>query len=202
MRRTLAGLSLRILLLALAWIALRPSPPPRPAPAPPDAMPLALALAPTPPCPEGMALVDGDYCDEVEEICLNERKKPRFGCLEYQAPTVCTGTQKHMRYCIDKYEYPNVEGEKPAIMQSWYDADKTCRSLGKRVCGSHEWTLACEGPDRYPFPYGYLRDSTACHIDERGPIIDEKRFYSADKEKEIERIDRREPSGARPGCVS
>jgi formylglycine-generating enzyme required for sulfatase activity len=33
-------------------------------------------------------------------------------------------------------------------------------------------------------------------------MINEARFYSVDKDKEIERIDRREPSGARPGCVS
>lgn len=203
MRRTLAGLALRLLLLALAWIAFRPAPAPKPAPAPPEAMPLAIAMAPPPPpCPEGMVLVDGDYCDEVVETCLNERAKPRVGCLEYEAPTVCTGTQKHMRFCIDKYEFPNHEGEKPLIMQSWYDADKACRGIGKRVCRSHEWTLACEGPDRLPFPYGYVRDSNACHIDEHGPMINEKRFYSAEKEQEIERIDRREPSGARPGCVS
>jgi formylglycine-generating enzyme len=202
MRRTLTGLSLRLLLLAMAWVAFRPGPPPRPAPAPPDAMPLALALTPTAPCAEGMVLVAGDYCDEVVETCLNERPKPRVGCLEFAAPTICAGTQHPMRFCMDKYEYPNEEGQKPAILQSWYDADRTCRSIGKRVCRSREWTLACEGPDRFPFPYGYVRDSKACHIDEIGPMIDEKRFYSADKDKEIERIDRREPSGARPGCAS
>jgi hypothetical protein len=205
MRSTLAGLALRVLLLALAWVAFRPTPPPRPAPAPSDAMPLAIAMAPTPPtppCAEGMVLVDGDYCDDVEEKCLNERPKPHVGCLEYAAPTVCIGKQTHMRFCMDRYEFPNTVGEKPTVMQSWYDADKTCRSLQKRVCRSHEWTLACEGPDRLPYPYGYVRDSKACHIDEYGPMIDEKRFYSVDQDKEIARIDRREPSGSRPGCGS
>ena len=206
MRRTLAGLSLRLLLLPLAWVAFRPTPPPRPEPAPPDAMPLAIALAPEPPspspCPEGMVLVDGDYCDEVEEVCFIERPKPHVGCLEYAKPTVCVGTQTHMRFCMDKYEFPDVEGEKPAVMQSWYDADRECRTIHKRVCRSREWTLACEGPDRLPYPYGYVRDSNACHIDEFGPMIDEKRFYSPDKDKEIARIDRREASGARPGCGS
>ena len=205
MRSTLAGLSLRILLLALAWVAFRPTTPPRPAPAPSDAMPLALAMAPTPPtppCAEGMVLVDGDYCDDVEEKCINERPKPHVGCLEYATPSVCVGKQTHRRFCMDKYEFPNTEGEKPLVMQSWYDADKTCRSLQKRVCRSHEWTLACEGPDHLPYPYGYVRDSKACHIDEYGPMIDEKRFYSVDQDKEIARIDRREPSGARPGCGS
>ena len=116
---------------------------------------------------------------------------------------MCTGKETHMRFCIDKYEYPNHEGEKPLILQSWYDADKACRSIHKRVCKNHEWTLACEGPERLPYPLeGYIRDSKACHIDERGPMIDEKRFYSAQRDEEIARIDRREASGARPGCVS
>ena len=74
-------------------------------------MPLAIALAPTPPtpppCAEGMVLVDGDYCDEVEEKCISERPKPHVGCLEYAAPTVCIGKQTHMRFCMDKYEFPS-----------------------------------------------------------------------------------------------
>jgi sulfatase modifying factor 1 len=202
MRRNVTGLSLRFLVLLIAWVALRAAPAPADEPPPPPALTIAMAVPASPPCADGMVLVDGDYCDAVEQTCLNERPKPHVGCLEFARPTVCTGTQTHMRYCIDEYEYPNHAGEKPAIMQSWYDADKACRSIHKRVCKSHEWTLACEGPDRLPYPYGYVRDNKACHIDEFGPMIDEKRFYSVDKDKEIERIDRREPSGARPGCVS
>jgi len=202
MGRNITGLSLRLLVLLIAWVALRAAPAPADVTPPAPAFTLAMAVPVTPPCAEGMVLVDGDYCDAVEQTCLNERPRPRVGCLEYARPTVCTGTQTHMRFCIDEYEYPNQAGEKPAIMQSWYDADKACRSIHKRVCKSHEWTLACEGPDRLPYPYGYVRDAKACHIDERGPIINEDRFYSVDKDKEIERIDRREPSGARPGCVS
>jgi hypothetical protein len=212
MRSTVAGLSLRILLLVLVGVAFHDLPRDArvasasvTAPVPP-AMTLAIARTPpappAPPCAQGMVLVDGDYCDEVEQTCVDERHRPRFGCLEYARPTVCVGTQKHMRFCVDEYEFPNQAGEKPLIMQSWYDADKACRAIHKRVCRSHEWTLACEGPDRWPYPYGYVRDAKACHIDDLGPMIDEKRFYSPDKEKEIARVDRREPSGARPGCVS
>jgi formylglycine-generating enzyme required for sulfatase activity len=201
MIRSTAGLLLRLVVLSIAWVALRAEAEPPPAP-PSPAFTLAMAVPVTPPCPDGMVLVDGDYCDEVVQTCLNERPRPHVGCLQYASPSVCTGTQTHMRFCIDQYEYPNQAGEKPAIMQSWYDADKACRSIHKRVCRSHEWTLACEGPDRLPYPYGYTRDDKACHIDEYGPMINEARFYSVDKDKEIERIDRREPSGARPGCVS
>jgi hypothetical protein len=205
MFRRVAELSLRLLLVLLLWVAIssapssgeaRPTEPPAPM-----GVTQMMARVVTPPCPDGMVLVDGDYCPEVEQECIRPGTTHK-GCDEYAAPTVCTGQQVHMRYCIDKYEHPNQEGVKPDIMISWYDADKMCRGEGKRVCGSKEWTLACEGPDRWPYPYGYVRDPNACHIDEKGPMINEKVFYSVDKDKEIERIDRREPSGAREGCVS
>jgi sulfatase modifying factor 1 len=205
MFRCIAELSLRLLLVGLLWVAISTAPSPGAAhpPAPVMIQMKALAPAPAPPpaCPDDMALVDGDYCSDVDEECLRPGVDHK-GCDEYAAPTVCVGTQSHMRYCIDKYEYPNQSGVKPDIMKSWYDADKICRGESKRVCGSREWTLACEGPDRWPYPYGYVRDATACHIDEKGPMINEKVFYSVDKDKEIERIDRREPSGARERCVS
>jgi hypothetical protein len=151
MHRFPAELALRVLLLPALWIALRPAPPAR-ASSPIKVMTASLAPPPVPACPEGMLLVDGDYCSEVEQTCIKARPPPHLGCEEYAAPTVCTGT--------------------------------------------------CEGPERLPYPYGYVRDNKACHIDEIGPYINEKRFYSVDRDAEIERIDRREASGARPGCVS
>jgi len=206
MVRSTKGLALASVMVVFAAAGLdcgKASPAPPVAPSPEPIVAMAVPAPPAPSvCPEGMILVEGNYCDAVEQKCLNERPKPRFGCLEFEIPSVCTGEEHPMRYCIDDYEYPNQVGEKPAIMKSWYDADRICRSEHKRVCKSQEWTLACEGPERWPFPYGYIRDSEACHIDERGPMINEDRFYSVDQDKEIERIDRREPAGARPGCVS
>ena len=77
MRRTLAEVTLRLLFLVLAGVAFY-SPPPAPsasAPAAAPAMTLAMArVAPTPSCAEGMVLVEGDFCDEVREECLNERR--------------------------------------------------------------------------------------------------------------------------------
>lgn len=192
-------LSLRLALAGVAWVALAG---PAPAASPPDdEKVVTVDVHDVARCPEGMILVDGDYCDAVEQPCLVDRPKPHLGCLKY-GPTVCVGEKTHLRFCIDDYEYPNVPGEKPTIMASWYDADRMCHAVDKRVCGSHQWTLACEGPEGTPYPYGYERDNKACHIDEFGPMIDEKRFYSVDKDKEIERIDRREAAGTRPGCVS
>src|SRR4051812_7148222 len=56
-------------------------------------------------CPEGMTLVDGEYCPEVEEKCLEWMDPPgnryhEFRCAHY-APSVCKSKERvHMRYCI------------------------------------------------------------------------------------------------------
>ena len=48
----------------------------------------------------------------------------------------------------------------PQYMASWYEAKTTCEGIGKRLCSDTEWTLACEGPEHQPYPYGdgYARD--------------------------------------------
>ena len=40
-------------------------------------------------------------------------------------------------------------------MKSWYAARDACSAQGKRLCGESEWTLACEGEEHLPYPYGY-----------------------------------------------
>ena len=47
----------------------------------------------------------------------------------------------------------------------WYEARNECRAVGKRLCSDTEWTLACEGQERLPYPYGYVRNAEACNID-------------------------------------
>ena len=63
-----------------------------------------------PSCPEDMALVDGDYCTELEMTCLkswyaSSNKKPI--CEVFQEPTTCTGEKVKKRFCMDRYEFPN-----------------------------------------------------------------------------------------------
>jgi formylglycine-generating enzyme required for sulfatase activity len=152
-------------------------------------------------CPDDMVLVDGQLCTQLEETCVAKRKS--WQCAEFAEPTVCTGAEVPMRFCIDRYEYPNEAGALPVVMQSFYDAQKTCKSIGKRVCKSMEWTLACEGPSRLPFPYGYIRSARACSIDKKSPMQDENKLYwPATQAAELARLDQREPSGARQLCRS
>ena len=75
------------------------------------------------------------------------------------------GKTEAKHFCIDEYEYPNKKGSTPAVMVSWYEAKAACESRGERLCGDDEWTLACEGPQRLPYPYGWKRDAEACNID-------------------------------------
>ena len=129
------------------------------------------------PCPEGMVEVTGDYCPDVEETCLrwvdregNTVKEPGPNesgrCGEFQYPTKCLSPHKvHMHFCIDEYESQDKKGERPKTWVSYYDAERDLAANGKRVCGSKEWSFACEGEDIKPYPYGYVRDKTACNFD-------------------------------------
>ena len=112
-------------------------------------------------CPDDMALVDGDYCEDLEVECIKRWEAPQnnlWVCEEVKQPTRCVGKSRKMRYCIDRYEFPNRKGERPMVMQNFYQAQMHCAERGKRVCTESEWTKACEGPDNKPFPYGYTRD--------------------------------------------
>ena len=78
-----------------------------------------------------------------------------------------------------------------------------CESVGKRLCSDTEWTLACEGQERMPYPYGYARNADACNIDKPHPDVDEKAIANpATRAGEVERLWQGEPSGAREACVS
>jgi formylglycine-generating enzyme len=195
------------LLAALHVVACTPDPvrraaaPARSPPAPPSvpAMPAPPATAAV--CPTDMVEIRGEYCARVVEVCL-KRRKP-WQCAEFQAPSVCEGPTQPKHYCVDRYEFPNKKGSLPTVMISWNNAKAECAAKGKRLCTEAEWTLACEGPSLLPFPYGFVRDSTACAIDKRSPKVDEARLFSSRTQAdELARLDQREPSGSRERCVS
>lgn len=162
-------------------------------------------------CPEGSVLVDGDYCPLVEEVCLKHVDAlgqavpaPSDGslgrCAEFRFPTKCLVPKVHVRYCIDKYEYPNIKGQIPRSWMNWYEAKSACETQGKRLCTRTEWTFACEGPDIKPYPYGdgYHRDKTACNFDNDESGVD---VHADSKSQRL--LDRfLKPSGSMPKCIS
>ena len=75
------------------------------------APPMVVAEPPPPPaaCPSGMVLVEGDYCPDVEQRCLEwmDHGGPYqyFRCKRYAQPAVCKSKgRQHERFCIDETE--------------------------------------------------------------------------------------------------
>ena len=66
-----------------------------------------------------------------------------------------------MRFCIDRFEYPNRRHAFPVIDVTWNESGEICAGEGKRLCSETEWTFACEGGEATPYPTGYVRDAMA-----------------------------------------
>jgi sulfatase modifying factor 1 len=224
-RRTLSATPTGIL-LALALIGAcagappreepRPPPPPDAPPPPPVAVVPSASAAPSaappvekPPegptaCPAGMVLIEGDYCPQVEHKCKKEwyaaANKKRV-CEDFEEKATCVGEKRKMRYCIDKYEWPNVQGERPEVMNRFHQAQVKCAAVGKRMCRETEWNLACEGPEMKPFPYGWKRDPLVCNGDHKwdDPNMD---LVGKRDARELGRLWRGMRSGTQPGCKS
>ena len=167
----------------------------------------ASALAPTPTaCPAGMVEVEGEYCPTLEQTCkryvTGDKAFPRR-CAEFAPSGACQTKTVHKRFCIDRFEYPNKEGVTPVVMKTWYEARDACQAQGKRLCGGSEWTLACEGQARLPYPYGLERSADACNIDKPHPAVNEKALANPKtRDAEAARLWQGESSGSRTQCKS
>jgi hypothetical protein len=125
------------------------------------------------PCPEGMVLVDGDYCPDAEQTCLRWLDPPPYQnlrCGEYAKPAKCKVPRVRRRFCIDREEYTDAADAGttdalPVVNKSWLEAKALCEARGARLCKESEWEFACEGPEMSPYPYGWRRDSTICNFD-------------------------------------
>jgi formylglycine-generating enzyme required for sulfatase activity len=177
------------------------------------------AVAPTPEvdrgieaCPADMVLSDGSFCPDAEQECLAyEPDSPDQPdrCLTYREPSRCKATRRTlMRFCIDRFEWPNQLGQKPLVLVNWQEAQSLCASRGKRLCDEDEWLFACEGESMLPYAYGYKRDPTKCVMD-RLYVTRTLTFKHYDDcmasdqcRTEFDKIDQREPSGSFKQCVS
>jgi formylglycine-generating enzyme required for sulfatase activity len=126
--------------------------------------------APKATCPDGMLLVEGEYCPTVRQTCLRWMEPETspyhyFRCAEY-APSVCLAPRVHERFCIDREEYVKPGDALPIAGQSWTSAGALCAADQKRLCLESEWQFACEGEAMLPYPYGLRRDAKACNIDQ------------------------------------
>jgi formylglycine-generating enzyme len=142
-----------------------------------------------------MALVEGHYCPNARLNCKHYMDPPgryeTFRCSEYGPSTCLSKERKNMRFCIDRKEYSGANDSLPVNHRSWTHGDRTCRSLGKRLCLESEWNFACEGEEMRPYPYGFTRDENACNAD-RDDVVSPKGTLR----------DLRVPSGSYERCVS
>jgi formylglycine-generating enzyme len=156
-------------------------------------------------CAAGMLDVEGDYCADLPaQRCLRWMSTTTKGrCAEFAPSEPCAGALVHKHFCMDRFEYPNQAGENPRVMKSWFEARALCTAAGKRLCNDSEWTLACEGPERLPYPYGLARDATACNIDKAPINVREAELRNVQRrDAEARRLWQGEPSGSRPECKS
>jgi hypothetical protein len=147
-------------------------------------------------CPREMVLVDGTYCPNVKQTCIRWVDPPTSAfpftrCAEWKKPAVCEGDRVHKRYCIDKEEYVRAPDALPLVRLDWNEAEATCGEKGAHLCTEPEWEFACEGEEMLPYPYGFVRDPTACNFDrtDLGKMGDGL-------------IDHRAPADEFPRCVS
>jgi len=157
-------------------------------------------------CPAEMVEIVGDYCPAVEQYCaqyIDQKSIARDRCALFRPTGRCFGKTEAKHFCIDRYEWPNRAGVKPDIGMNWEEAKAKCEGAGKRLCEANEWTLACEGQERLPYPYGYARNTRACNIDRPYILPDLDKFADPTRRAaEFARLDQRDPSGARESCVS
>lgn len=165
-------------------------------------------------CPDDMALVEGDSCRFVEQRCLKYAQREGGGedkrrCEKF-APSVCKDDKprRKMRYCMDRYEYPNEKGKIPWTLVSYTEASEICAQHGKRLCTANEFNFACEGEQMQPYAHGDTRDDDKCNYDK--PFVKRKVHMlprlecevNAACKAEMQRLDGREPAGSHPECKS
>ena len=94
-----------------------------------------------------MSLVHGSYCPVVSQVCVERPKTIGGGgkhhCKRY-APATCFTPERRrpLRFCMDRYEWPNRAGELPRSLVSWPDARALCAGIGKRLCTTDEFNFA------------------------------------------------------------
>jgi hypothetical protein len=93
--------------------------------------------------------------EEYYEIEVSDKESP---CLPGMEMVKFGGSE----FCIDRYEWPNQKGVIPKSYISLYQAMDSCYSVGKRLCTSEEWMLACSGPHSWSYPYGQVYERYAC----------------------------------------
>ena len=108
------------------------------------------------------------YFDGVDSCGRRmEMREEYYEIQKLSGKSPCPADMEHIKigsaeFCIDRYEWPNRKGVVPLSYISLYHAMDSCYSVGKRLCSSEEWLLACSGPQSSTYPYGQMYERYAC----------------------------------------
>ncbi len=67
-------------------------------------------------------------------------------------------------FCMDRFEWPNIENKLPQTQANWIEANMKCKSVGKSLCTKTQWLLSCQGRTNNLFPYGNRFEQNHCNI--------------------------------------
>jgi len=103
-----------------------------------------------------------DYCGNAMAP-----REERYEIAPADTIAYCSDGMEHIAvgttdFCMDRYEWPNKKGIIPKAYVSLYQAMDSCATVGKRLCTSDEWTIACTGPYGWKYPYGSEFQLYAC----------------------------------------
>jgi formylglycine-generating enzyme required for sulfatase activity len=150
-----------------------------------------------------MVLVLGWFCPLLTYACARPVDESGYRCAEYARGRRCLEPPDLRRFCIDRYEWPNRVGEQPRVYVNFTESKELCAASGKRLCRRSEWILACEGPKRLPYPWGFERQPSPCNIDRSGVPVDALALEALDsREEELARTGQADVIGSHPDCVS
>jgi hypothetical protein len=144
-----------------------------------------------PSCPDKMVLVEGEYCTEVKEDCVEWEDPPSnklARCAKF-APSQCVGERVHKRFCVDRDEMASSDDSLPTSDVSWTQAKDLCQHQSKRLCMETEWEFACEGEKMVPYPTGFDRDPSLCNFD-KGDLTDPSTGKLRDQREPADKLDR------------
>jgi formylglycine-generating enzyme required for sulfatase activity len=148
-----------------------------------------------------MVLVDGTSCAARTPHCAEPEPTIVGGCKRFEQAECRKG--QTLRFCVDRYEYPNLAGVVPTVMVTFEQARAACEEEDKRLCNDTEWRFACEGREGFELSYGNSRDPAACNVGRRTERLrPEELWEPRDVSRVVARVDRRVSSGSMSGCES